>query len=174
MRKLVLTVAGVARGEASQAAIGVILSDAQGRVLERLGSPIGRATEEVAAYKALLEGLRRALSHQPGEIVVFLESRAVTNQILGNISPREPAIQSLNRQVQEILRQFPRWRVSFVDPEVCRPARRLAERALFAETKAERERAILRQEILSLVEAMPLEELRRALSLLQSLQATKG
>jgi ribonuclease HI len=98
MRKLVLTVAGVARGESSQAAIGVILSDTQGRILERWGSPIGRATEEVAEYKALLEGLRRALPHQPGEIVVFLESRTVTNQILGHVSPREPSIQNLNRQ----------------------------------------------------------------------------
>jgi ribonuclease HI len=174
MRKLVLTVAGVARGESSQAAIGVILSDTQGRILERWGSPIGRATEEVAEYKALLEGLRRALPHQPGEIVVFLESRTVTNQILGHVSPREPSIQNLNRQVQEILRKFPRWRVSFVDPEVCRPARRLAEQALFEETRVERERAILRQEILSLVDALPVEELRRALSLLQSLQAAKG
>ncbi len=174
MRKLVLTVAGVVRGESSQAAIGVILSDTQGKVLERLGSPIGRATEEVAEYRALLEGLKRALLHQPGEIVVFLENRTVTNQILGNLSPREPAIQNLNRQVQEILRQFPRWRVSFVDPEVCRPARRLAEQALFEETKAERERAILRQEILSLVDDLSVEELRRALSLLQSLQAAKS
>jgi hypothetical protein len=103
-----------------------------------------------------------------------LESRTVTNQILGHVSPREPSIQNLNRQVQEILRKFPRWRVSLVDPEVCRPARRLAEQALFEETRAERERAILRQEILSLVDALPVEELRRALSLLQSLQAAKG
>jgi len=174
MRKLVLTVAGVARGEASQAAIGGILSDTQGRILERFASPIGRATEEVAEYKALLEALKRALPHQPGEIVVFLENRTVANQILGNLSPREPSLQNLNRQVQEILRQFPRWRVSFVDQEVCRPARRLAEQALFAETKAEREKAILRQEIVSLVDALPVEALRRALSFLQSLQATKG
>ncbi len=174
MRKLVLTASGVARGEPAQGAIGVVLTDGQGKVLVRLGKTVGRASKEVAEYKALLEGLRVATQYQPQELVVFVESQGLANQILGVLPPREPALQYLTRQVQESLQQFPRWRVSYVDEDVCRAARRLAEQALHHERQAERERSALRQEILAILDLLSLEELRKILNFLQGLQATKG
>ncbi len=174
MRKLVLAVSGVARGDPPQAAIGVVLTDQGGRPLAQAGKALGRTTREVAQYKALLDGLSLAGQHQAQELVVFVESQHLANQILGVFPPREPALQHLNRQVQESLHQFPRWRVSYVDEDACRPARRLAEQALFEERQAERERAILREEVLSFLGSLSLEELRRVLNFLQSLQASKG
>jgi ribonuclease HI len=174
MRKLVLTVSAVARGELSCAAIGVILTDSQGKALAQLGKTLGRASQEVAEYKSILEGLKLASQHQPQELVVFVDSHQVANQILGVVLPREPVLQHLNRQTQEALRQFPRWRVGYVDEEVCRPARRLAEQALHEERQAERERVALRQEILALLDRLSLDELRRAAGLLQTLQMSKG
>lgn len=174
MRKLVLTTSGIARGEPAQAAIGVVLTDSQGKNLVQLGKTIGKALKEMAEYKALMEGLRVAAQYQPEELLVFVENQQLANQILGVLPPREPTIQYLNRQVQEFLQQFPRWRVAYVDEDVCRQARRLAEQALYRERQAEREREAVRQEILSALDLLTLEDLRKTLSFLQSLQATKG
>lgn len=173
MRKLVLTASGVARGDPAQTAIGVVLTDKQGKVLAHLGKTVGRGSQETAEYKAILEGLRLATHHQPEEVVVFVDSQQIANHILGVLPPREPALQHLNRQVQDVLRQFPRWRVSYVDEDVCRLARRLAEQALHEERQMERERALIRQEILSFLDLLSLEELRQALNFLQSLQASR-
>ncbi len=174
MRKLVLATSGVVRGDPPQAAIGVVLTDTQGRALAQIGRTVGRASPEAAAYKALLAGLQVASQHQPQELVAFVDSQQLANQVLGVLPPREPALQYLNRRVQEGLQAFPRWRVSYVDEDVCRPARRLAEQALFEERQTERERATLCQEILFLLDLLPLEELRKVLGFLQSLHASKG
>lgn len=174
MRKLVLATSGVVRGEPPQAAIGVILTDAQGRSLAQLGRTVGRASQAAAEYKALLEGLKLASHHQPQELVAFVDSQQLANQVLGVVPPREPALQYLNRRVQEGLQAFPRWRVSYVDEDVCRPARRLAEQALFEERQAERERAAVCQEITYILGLLPLEELRKVLSFVQGLQVSKG
>ncbi len=169
MRKLFLSTGGAARGEPSLAAIGVVLTDPQGRVLGRLGRCIGRATPEVAEYRALLEGLRLALERQPEELVVFSDNHQVVNQLQGILPPRDPAVQHLNKLAQDLLRRFPRARVRYVDHEVNRAARRLAEQALQEERRAERERQSLRQEILAILDTFSLEDLRRVHSLLLSL-----
>lgn len=173
MRKLFLSAGGAARGDPAVAAIGVVLSDPQGRVLERLGKCIGRATPEVAEYRAILEGLRLALQRQPEELVLFTDNHQVVNQLNGTLSPRDPAVQHLNRLAQELLRRFPRARVNYVDHEVSRAARRLAEQALHEERRTERERQILRQEILALLDALSLEDLRRVHAFLLSFQSEK-
>ncbi|MEN3010705.1 MAG: reverse transcriptase-like protein [Candidatus Bipolaricaulaceae bacterium] len=174
MRKLFLSAGGAARGEPAVAAIGVVLTDPQGRVLERLGKCIGRANAEVAEYRAILEGLRLALQRQPEELVLFSDNHQVVNQLCGALSPRDPAVQHLNKLAQELLRRFPRARVSYVDPEANRPARRLAELALHEERRHERERQLLRQEILALLEELSLEDLRRVHGFLLSFQRERA
>lgn len=174
MRKLVLTTSGVARGEPAQGAIGIVLTDGQGKTLVQTGKTVGRVSKEVAEYKALLEGLRLAAQYRPQELVVFVENQELANQILGVLPSREPALQYLARQVQESLQQFVRWRVSYVDEDVCRRARRLAEQALHQERQAERERNALRQEIFAILDLLSLDDLRKILNFLQSLQATKS
>jgi hypothetical protein len=61
-----------------------------------------------------------------------------------------------------------------VDEDACRLARRLAEQALYKERQTERERETIRQEILTALDLLSLEDLRKTLSFLQSLQAPKG
>lgn len=174
MRKLVLTASGVARGDPPQGAIGIVLSDNQGKTLVQMGKTVGKAPKEVAEYKALLEGLRLALQYEPQELVVFVESQQLANQILGVLPPREPAMQHLTRQVQESLQQFPRWRISYVDEDVCRTARRLAEQALQQERQLERERHALCEEIHDLLDRLSVEDLRTVLNFLKSLHTAKG
>lgn len=174
MRKLFLSAGGAARGDPAVAAIGVVLSDPQGRVLERLGKCIGRATPEVAEYRAILEGLRLALQRQPEELVLFTDNHQVVNQLSGTLSPRDPAVQHLNKLAQELLRRFPRVRVNYVDHEVSRAARRLAEQALHEERRTERERQILRQEILALLDELSLEDLKRVHAFLLSFQSERA
>lgn len=174
MRRLFLSAGGAARGEPTVAAIGVVLTDHQGRVLERFGRCIGRATAEVAEYRAILEGLRLALPRQPEELVVFSDNHQVVNQLNGALSPRDPAVQHLNKLAQELLRRFTRARVSYVDHEVNRLARRLAEQALHEERRMERERQLMRQEILAILETFSLEDLRRVHSFLLSLHSERS
>lgn len=172
MRKLFLSAGAAVREDL--AAIGVVLADPQGRALEKLGKCIGRAAPEVAEYRAILEGLQLALQHEPAELVIFTDNHRVMNQLCGASSPRDPAVRHLNKMAQEFLERFPRARVNYVDHEVNRAARRLAEQALYEERRAQRERELLRRDILAVLEEFSLEELRRVLSFLHSLRAERS
>ncbi len=56
---------GGARGNPGPAAIGVVVSEPDGSVVDELGERIGVATNNVAEYRALLRGVERAASSGP-------------------------------------------------------------------------------------------------------------
>src|SRR6202044_388443 len=58
--KLVVHVDGGARGNPGPAAIGVVISEPGGAVVDEFAERIGVATNNVAEYTALLRGVQRA------------------------------------------------------------------------------------------------------------------
>ena len=60
MGRLTINVDGGARGNPGPAAVGVVVRDADGEVVEEVGERIGAATNNVAEYRALLLGIERA------------------------------------------------------------------------------------------------------------------
>ncbi|MCX7750552.1 MAG: reverse transcriptase-like protein [Candidatus Bipolaricaulota bacterium] len=170
MRKIYVNVHGTARGNPGEAAIGILVTDEKGEPLSQVGRLIGRATAEVAEYKALLEGIRLAVDLAPEEAVFLTDHPLVANQINGFSAPREPHLLHLNRCALELLAQLPRWRVSLVEPEVNHPACRLADGAFRERTRLERERAELLRELDHLLAALPLDDLRRVVSHVRSLR----
>ena len=59
--RLVVNVDGGSRGNPGPAAIGVVVSDRDGEIIDELGETIGDATNNVAEYRALLRGIERGL-----------------------------------------------------------------------------------------------------------------
>jgi ribonuclease HI len=80
---LVLHVDGGARGNPGPAAIGVVVSEAEGTVLDELAEPIGVATNNVAEYRAVLRGLERAASLGAREVEIVNDSELVARQLTG-------------------------------------------------------------------------------------------
>ena len=171
MRKLFVYVSGVSHGNPGEAAVGIILTDEQGHVVEEVAQLIGRTTTRVAEYKALIEGTRKAIAYAPDEAVFLTDSPAVVNQINGISQPREPHLQYLNQQALELLGQLEKWRVNYIDREANGAANRLAERAFRERMKSERERAKTIRDIEASLQGLSLEELRKLQAFLQRLKA---
>lgn len=169
MRKIYVNVHGTARGNPGEAAVGILVTNEKGEPLAQVGRLIGRATGEVAEYKALLEGIRLAAGLAPEEAVFLTDHPQVANQVNGFSVPREPHLVHLNRSALDLLAQLPRWRVSLVEPEVNHPACRLAEGAFRERTRLERERAELLRELDHLLDGLPPEDLRRVVAYVRSL-----
>lgn len=170
MRKIYVNVHGTSRGNPGEAAIGILVTSEKGEPLAQVGRLIGRATGEVAEYKALLEGIRLAAGLGPEEAVFLTDHPLVANQINGFSAPREPHLVHLHRSALDLLAQLPRWRVSLVEPEVNHPACRLAEGAFRERTRLERERAELLRELDHLLDGLPPEDLRRVVAYVRSLR----
>jgi ribonuclease HI len=170
VRKIFVNVDGSSRGNPGESSIGVLITDDKGRVLEQASKLIGRATNNVAEYKALIEGVRLAIGHSPDETVFLTDNQLVANQVNGFYQVREPHLEHLNRSVLDLLARLPRWRVNFVEREINHAAHRLAEQAFRERSRLERERADLIREIGFLLDGLPVDELRRLVVHLRSLR----
>lgn len=91
---------------------------------------LGRASNNVAEYQALLHGLRYALAHGAQRINVFSDSELVVKQISGAYRVKHPDMIPLHREAKSLLSRFAEARVSHVRREMNKDADRLANQAL--------------------------------------------
>jgi ribonuclease HI len=111
---LVVHVDGGARGNPGPAAIGVVLSDRDGTVVDELKERIGVATNNVAEYRAVLAGLQRAAELGAREVEVVNDSELVARQLTGAYKVKHPAMKQLYDQAIAALGGFDRWRIRSV------------------------------------------------------------
>jgi ribonuclease HI len=112
--KLVVHVDGGARGNPGPAAIGVVVSDGDGVLVEQHGERIGEATNNVAEYRALLCGIERARALGADELELVGDSELVAKQVSGQYKVKHAGLQPLHAQAQRALEAFPRWSVRTV------------------------------------------------------------
>jgi ribonuclease HI len=104
-RSLIVEADGGSRGNPGIAAGGALVIDGEtGEVLAELGVYVGVATNNVAEYHGMLEGLRRAYDLDPGAAVhVRLDSQLLVEQMSGRWKIKHPDLQHLARQVRELI-----------------------------------------------------------------------
>lgn len=112
--KLVLHVDGGARGNPGPAAIGVVIADAAGEVLEEVSERIGVATNNVAEYRAVLRGLERASALGAREVEVIGDSELIARQLTGAYKVKHPTMKTLHAEASAALRGFDRWQIRTV------------------------------------------------------------
>jgi ribonuclease HI len=105
---------GGARGNPGPAAIGVVVTDPEGVVVDELAERIGVATNNIAEYRALLRGLERAAALGAREIKLVNDSELVARQLTGAYKVKHPAMKPLYEQAMSALRGFDRWSIRSV------------------------------------------------------------
>jgi ribonuclease HI len=131
-RKLVLRTDGAARGNPGPAAAGVVVEDARGRALARLGRLLGRATSNEAEYRAVIIALGEAQRLGAKEVELRTDSELLARQLNGVYRVRAPNLKPLHAEARALLGGFAASRVRHVPREENREADRLANRALDA------------------------------------------
>ena len=95
---------GGARGNPGPAAIGVLICDSGDEIIAEHGEAIGEATNNVAEYRALLDGLKRAMEIGATELECFLDSELVVKQMRGEYKLKNFALQKLHDEAEKIAR----------------------------------------------------------------------
>ncbi len=130
MAKLTVNVDGGARGNPGPAAIGVVVRDADGKVLAERGERIGTATNNVAEYRALLAGIELAGEHGADELELVGDSELVVRQVEGRYKVKDATMRELHTEVKRALAGFERWSIQHVRREKNADADRLVNQAL--------------------------------------------
>jgi len=123
---------GGARGNPGPAAYGFVIEADDGTVLAAEGAAIGTATNNVAEYRGLIEGLRRALDLALDEVVVVSDSELMVKQMRGEYRVKNAALRELWEQASDLEPQFARVRYTAVRREHNELADRLVNDALDA------------------------------------------
>ena|SRR2546421_6936306 len=117
---------GAARGNPGPAGVGVVLVDPEGNVVEELARGIGWATNNVAEYRALIEGLKLARSHGADRLRVFSDSALMVQQMRGAYKVRHDGLKPLHAEASKLAGGFAGVRFEAVPRERNRRADELA------------------------------------------------
>ena len=97
---------GGSRGNPGPAGIGVVLRAQDGTPLVTLGRFIGRATNNVAEYKALITGLEKARELGAKKLLIRGDSELIVRQMRGEYRVKNADLKELYDEAQLLLRQF--------------------------------------------------------------------
>ena len=128
--RLVVHVDGGSRGNPGPAAAAAVTSTPDGEVVDETAVVLGRATNNVAEYRALLLGLELARDLGAGEGEVVNDSELVARQIGGEYKVKHAGLKPLYADAMRALREFDGWAVRSVRREQNTRADELVNEAL--------------------------------------------
>jgi ribonuclease HI len=128
--RLTVNVDGGARGNPGPAAIGVVVKDAGGEVIEERGERIGETTNNVAEYKALLLGIELATALGAREVDLVGDSELVVRQVEGRYKVKDATLRELHAEVKRALAGLEEWSIRHVRREQNAEADRLVNSVL--------------------------------------------
>jgi ribonuclease HI len=103
---LTLEFDGGSRGNPGPAGIGVVVRAQDGTPLVTLGRFIGRATNNVAEYRALITALEEAKKLGAKKIVIRGDSELIIKQMNGEYRVKHPDMKDLYDEAQFLIHQF--------------------------------------------------------------------
>ena len=112
-----LSTDGGARGNPGPAAYAYVLEAEDGTVLDARGEAIGVATNNVAEYRALVEGLRRAVELGVDDVEVVSDSELLVRQMRGEYRVKNEALRALFDEASALARQVGRVKYTSVRRE---------------------------------------------------------
>ncbi|TSC59183.1 MAG: ribonuclease H [Candidatus Peregrinibacteria bacterium Greene0416_19] len=99
---------GGSRGNPGQAAIAAILEDpTRGETLKQYAGRIGIETNNIAEYRALIEGLKMARQFHPNRLICHLDAELVVKQLNGEYRVKMLTFEPLVQEIRDLSMDFP-------------------------------------------------------------------
>lgn len=128
----VANIDGASRGNPGPAAYAMVIRDPNGNVVLEFGKRLGRDTNNVAEYYALLAALDYAASSGIKALRIRSDSELLVRQIQGRYKVKSPDLKPLHERALKMSRQLKYFTIEHVRREQNREADALANAALDA------------------------------------------
>ncbi|MCW3100219.1 MAG: Ribonuclease [Chthonomonadaceae bacterium] len=109
---------GAARGNPGPAGVGVVIEDAEGQVVKEIAEPLGRTTNNVAEYTAMIRALEEARALGCSRLAVYTDSELMAHQLNGKYAVKAPHLIPLFQRARLLLKQFDAASVTHVRREL--------------------------------------------------------
>jgi acyl dehydratase/ribonuclease HI len=121
---------GAARGNPGPASYGVVIRRPDGTPAEALGKYIGRHTNNVAEYYALIAALDYAAAHGIKRLRVYSDSQLIVNQIKGLYKVKHPDLRPLHERAKKQAAGLEAFTIQYIPREQNHEADAAANAAL--------------------------------------------
>ncbi len=99
---------GACRGNPGLAGVGAIIKGVDGKVLATVSEFIGKTTNNVAEYRALIRGAEAAKQAGVTVIEVRADSQLMIEQLKGNYAVKNEGLKVLYKEAKQVLQGFQR------------------------------------------------------------------
>ena len=121
---------GASRGNPGPASYAVVIRDPSGKTILELAKNIGRETNNVAEYYALLAALDYATSHNISALRIRSDSELLVRQMQGRYKVKSADLKPLHERASKMAKQLGYFAIEHVRRELNRDADALANVAL--------------------------------------------
>lgn len=105
--KLCIESDGGSRGNPGIAGSGTVIYDgARQKILKEMAYVVGKATNNVAEYHSVINGLRAAKEMGATEVEVYMDSKLVVEQMSGRWKIKHPDMAALAKEAQGLVREI--------------------------------------------------------------------
>lgn len=102
--RLIIHTDGGARGNPGPAAIGVVIRDEAGTLINQIGKKIGKSTNNHAEYQAVIEALQWLVEQKLSvkSLQFILDSTLVVNQLNGKFKVKDANLKNQLKQARQL------------------------------------------------------------------------
>ncbi len=123
---MIIHIDGASKGNPGDAGIGYLIEGKDGTILAKECRYIGKTTNNVAEYTALLEALEESLKLGAKTVEVFSDSELLVRQINGVYKVKQEHLRQLFKKINSLISQFKSFRITHIPREKNKEADRLA------------------------------------------------
>lgn len=129
-KKLILFTDGGSKGNPGPAGIGILIFNKEGKLIKEVSEFIGKTTNNVAEYIALLRALEISKEFGADEIEIKCDSKLMVNQLKKRWKVKSPNLKILHQKVRLLLSAYRKVSLLNVPRSVIKAADRLVNKAI--------------------------------------------
>ena len=130
MERLIIYVDGASRGNPGSAGVGIIVYDDKKNILRKIRQYLGKTTNNVAEYVALIYGLQEGLLLRSKHLTIYMDSELVVKQTDGRYRIKNELLKIFSKQVSHLREGFEKVEIKYISREENREADKLANQAI--------------------------------------------
>ena len=127
-KSLEIFIDGSSLGNPGEAGVGIVIAQGE-HTLKNIAEPIGRQTNNVAEYTALIFALKEALAMKAAEVSIYSDSELLCRQMSGAYKVKNEGIKNLFHEAHALIGRFDKVEIRQIPREKNGGADKLARLA---------------------------------------------
>ena len=129
-KKLTIYIDGASRGNPGPAGVGVIIYDEKKKIVDEICEYIGRTTNNVAEYRALLRALSQARSLGAETLTIYSDCELLVRQMAGEYRVKDKTLRHFYQGARANLKSFRKVNIRYIARKKNKRADRLANKGI--------------------------------------------